>query len=95
MTKSVDYTRHLEVGGHPEKLIDVINDRHARASSVLLVGHEPYLSGLISVLVSGEDDLGIALKKGGLCKLTIGTLLYGRCATLDWLLQPAHLTRME
>jgi len=51
--------------------------------SVLLVGHEPYLSGLISLLVSGDGSLAVVMKKGGLCKLSTDSLKHGRCAALE------------
>ncbi len=57
----------------------------------MLVGHEPYLSGLISVLVAGDHSLSIVVKKGGLCRLSIDKLIYDRCATLEWLAAPAML----
>jgi phosphohistidine phosphatase len=60
----------------------------------MLVGHEPYLSGLISLLVSGDSDCRIVMKKGGLCKLSVGTLKHGRCAALEWLLTPKQLAAM-
>ena len=93
--KKLEFTEHLEVGGDAEKLVDLINDTYSSASSVMLVGHEPYLSGLISMLLSGSEDLSITLKKGGLCKLTVTALRYGQCATLDWLLAPAQMTRLS
>jgi len=34
-------------------------------SSILLVGHEPHLSSLISQIISGSDNANISLKKGG------------------------------
>ena len=34
-------------------------------SSVLLVGHEPHLSSLISQIISGSESADISLKKGG------------------------------
>jgi phosphohistidine phosphatase SixA len=48
--------------------------------SVLLVGHEPDLSQLLSVLLSGSLDLGITMKKGGLAKLTCMTADPGSAA---------------
>jgi phosphohistidine phosphatase len=56
-----------------------------------LVGHEPYLSQLISLLVSGREDIGIDFKKGGLCKLEAEKLRYGKCAQLIWLLTPKQM----
>ena len=86
-------TRELAPDGDPKVLIaDVLS---ARAARPLLVGHEPYLSELISVLLSGDPHLGIALKKAGLCKLTAETLRFGRCASLEWLLSPAHFEKRQ
>lgn len=65
-----------------------------REDSVLLVGHEPHLSEFVSVLACGTGDAQLELKKGGLCKLSSDHLVYGRCATLEWLLAPAHLRKM-
>src|ERR1039457_7072876 len=62
--------------------------------NVLLVGHEPYLSGLVSLLASGGATLTVVMKKGGLCKLTTGLLTNGRCATLEWLLTPKQMALM-
>jgi len=45
--------------------------------------------------VSGDQNLSITMKKGGLCKLTVDALRYGRCATLEWLLTPAQLVRIQ
>src|SRR6266581_4545807 len=46
--KLLEFTPHLEVGGDPEKLIDFMNEHYNPDSSVMIVGHEPYLSGLIA-----------------------------------------------
>jgi len=75
--------------GNALELIRELNDE--KPQSVLLVGHEPYLSGLISVLVTGESNAAIELKKGGLCKLSADRVAYGQCATLNWLLTPKQL----
>jgi phosphohistidine phosphatase len=81
----------LEPGADLETLIADLASRKKNVDRVLLVGHEPMLSSLISLLLSGEEDLEITLKKGGLCKLAIRTISPGRCATLEWLLTPKHL----
>lgn len=89
----IEFTRLLEPQGNPERLIKAIAARADR--SILLVGHQPFLSQLISVLISGNLDTHIELKKGGLCKLTSESLTYGKCATLNWLLVPKHLRRIR
>jgi phosphohistidine phosphatase len=86
---------HLAVDADPQPLIAQLQERFAGCRGVLLVGHEPYLSNLGAKLVSGRAHLPLLLKKGGLCKLAIvGSLHYGPCAHLEWLLAPAHLRRM-
>ena len=93
--KQLEYSPHLETGGDPEKLIGDINGRYDSDATLMLVGHEPYLSGLVSMLVAGTGSVAIVLKKGGLCKLAVSGLHYGRCATLEWLLSPAQLVRVR
>jgi phosphohistidine phosphatase len=61
---------------------------------ILLVGHEPDLSRLISVLATGTLQLQLDFKKGGLCKLEAETLRAGPCATLVWLLTPKQMKLM-
>jgi len=77
--------------GNPKNLIEALNNRYSDRESIVLVGHEPYLSSLISLLLSGGTNIAITLKKGGLCKLAVEHLKYGRCASLEWLLTPRHL----
>lgn len=88
-------SRHLETGGDPHRLVEEISSRTKTLDTVLLVGHEPYLSGLISVLLVGDDQLAIVLKKAGLCQLQIEKLEYGRCAELEFLLTPRQLRRIR
>jgi len=89
LDEEITLTDLLTPDGNPLELIRELNDE--KPQSVLLVGHEPYLSGLISVLVTGESHATIELKKGGLCKLSADRVAYGQCATLNWLLTPKQL----
>jgi phosphohistidine phosphatase len=84
---------HLAPGGDARGLIDQINA--ARKAAVLLVGHEPGLGQLISVLLAGDEGTRITVKKASLCKLVAPTLRYARCASLEWLLAPAQLKRIR
>ncbi len=68
----VTFTKSLAPDANALELIAEINDE--KPHSVLLVGHEPDLSRLISVLVCGTSDSSFELKKGGLCKLTAETI---------------------
>jgi len=88
---TLKFSPNLKVGGSPAALIREIETDYKKFDRVLLVGHEPYLSSLISVLISGKEDLSITMKKGGICKLSVNSLRYGRCATLEWLMAPAQV----
>ena len=89
--KKLKFSDHLVSHGSAEALVNQLKSHYHSQRYVLLVGHEPYLSKLISVLLTGEPDLSLTLKKGGLCKLTVEKLRYGRCATLEWLLAPRQM----
>lgn len=95
LERALEPSALLEPGADLEALIADLASRRKDADRVLLVGHEPVLSSLISLLVSGETDLEITLKKGGLCKLAIRAMSPGRCATLEWLLTPKHLAAIR
>ena len=93
--KRLELSDSLTPGGSPKKLVELLNHLQPSAGSVLLVGHEPYLSGLISLLVSGDASFAVVMKKGGLCKLSTESLKPGRCATLEWLLTPKQMALMS
>jgi phosphohistidine phosphatase len=93
LDEEVTFTNHLMSDGNSLELVAEINDE--KPQSVLLVGHEPDLSRLISVLVTGSTDASIELKKGGLCKLTSDRLAFGQCATLNWFLTPKQLRSLR
>jgi phosphohistidine phosphatase len=75
-------------------IIDEINGNFSSFETVVLVGHEPFLSKLISTLLSGDDTLSIDLKKGALCKLSVQKLACAECASLDWLMTGRQLSRL-
>jgi phosphohistidine phosphatase len=92
MKKQLERWSSLAVDGDPERLVRDLSRQKWR--SVLLVGHEPYLSRLISVLVAGNTGMIMNLKKAGLVKISSEKLRYGRCASLDWLMPPKILTEL-
>jgi len=93
LDEDVSYSDYLVPGANALELIGEINDE--RPQRVLLVGHEPDLSNLISVLITGGSNAGIELKKGGLCRLTTEKLVFGKCATLNLLLTPKQLQELR
>ena len=84
----LELTDHLAPSGDFQKLVAQLDDLRPVPKSVLLVGHEPYLSELLSLLCAGGQSLGLTLKKGGLCRMAVEELSAGRCAQLEWLLAP-------
>jgi phosphohistidine phosphatase len=94
LKKRLQFSEHLKPGGNYRKLVLEICPPKPTPKSILLVGHEPDLSQLISLLLTGKPDGGFALKKGGVAKLQVETLRAGQCATLAWLLTPKLMQRM-
>jgi phosphohistidine phosphatase len=78
----------------PEELIRVLQEQYTSSKDMLLVGHEPQLSALISTLTSGSAGARPLLKKGGVCKLEVEKIKAGKCATMLWLLTPRQLVNI-
>ena len=91
MRRHLRLTNTLTPRGNRRALIDEIARLERNAQSILLAGHEPYLSTLAASLVFGRPAVGLILKKGGLCKLSSEHVRNGRCAELEWLLTPRQL----
>ena len=84
----------LGITAEPRDVVLFLAGLRPVPASILLVGHEPYLGRLLSLLVSGAPDLAIPLRKAGLARLSTQHLLAGRCASLDWLLTARQLARI-
>ena len=78
----------------PEEVIRTLTESYSSSSRLLLVGHEPQLSALVSTLTSGSASARPLLKKGGLCRVDVDRLQNGKCATLVWLLTPKQMMNM-
>lgn len=92
-SKLIQTREVLGSGCRPEAALEDLRKAAAGNASVLVAGHEPMLSALVSILVSGSPHLSITMKKGGLCKLTCVRPEPGS-ARLEWLLTSKHLCRM-
>jgi len=67
--------------------------RMKQDSMILVVGHEPYLSEMISEAIS-QSGCRIDLKKAGLARIRILSTLPIIRGELRWLLTPKHLKKM-
>lgn len=60
--------KELVPGGNPDTVYRLLAN-HAGLHAVLLVGHEPLLSALISRIIAGTGFAAIAMPKGALAKI--------------------------
>jgi phosphohistidine phosphatase len=90
MKKEVQFSDNLVPSGDPDLLIAELNEKYS-VNSIALVGHEPFLSALIGLLVAENPNADITLKKGGVCSLSADDLRHTRKASMDWLLTPGIL----
>jgi phosphohistidine phosphatase len=61
---------------------------------VLVVGHEPYLSTMVSEIVFDSGNGRIVMKKAGLAKITVASFQPKIKGELRWLLTPKHLKKV-
>lgn len=64
------------------------------SSSVVLVGHEPYLTSMIGDII-GASDARLVLKKGGLAKVRVTSFAPRVRGELRWLLTPKLMAGMS
>jgi phosphohistidine phosphatase len=93
-TGMLHLTDSLISEAEPAQIIEEINEKYSKCKSIVLVGHEPHMSTLMSILLSGRPDMSIDFKKSGFCKLRIDDLRAGKCACLQWLMTPRQLARL-
>lgn len=91
--EEIAYSDSLVPMGKPDDMIGEINEKYS-VDELMLVGHEPNLSMLASVLLAGEPDISINFKKGGICCLSVDDLHYDRKAVLEWLITPKISIKM-
>ena len=78
----------------PAGLIRILGGMKPMPERILLVGHEPFLSELISRLLTGGPGLAVDFPKAGLCKLNLKKWGAGPCASLGWLRTPQQMKKM-
>ncbi len=90
----VAFSDNLIPPGNFESLIQEIHQNY-NVNNLALVGHEPMLSSLVSWLTTGNTDMKVELKKGGVVYLTTDNLYQNGRATLVWLLTPALMAKLS
>jgi len=100
------FNRHAELGAYCREVdgllpFDDVRGLARRLSGfnypLMVVGHEPHLGRLVSLLVSGSvDQEVIAFKKGGICCLKrMETRSLTRLWSIHWYLAPRTIARSD
>jgi len=84
----------LAPGGNTDTVCHLIG-RHPAMDAILLVGHEPLLSALISHIVTGKEDAAIVMSKGALAKIREFTPAMSPSGELHWLVTAAQMAGMK
>jgi phosphohistidine phosphatase len=87
--KEIHFTKTLLPPAPIKELLQEIVAHFPKARHVLLVGHEPHLTQLISSYLKSGKRLDMDFKKGGLCHVSV--LQKPQIATLNWLITPKQL----
>jgi phosphohistidine phosphatase len=84
----------LSPGGDPDTICHQLA-QFGKDAAILLIGHEPQLSMLISRIISGNDGVSIILAKGGMAKIRNYSFNKRASGDLQWLLTPRQMMEMR
>lgn len=90
----IAFSENLIPPGNFEDLVNEIHEKYD-VNNLALVGHEPMLSSLVSWLTTGNTDMKVALKKGGVAYLLAENLYQDGRAVLQWLLTPSLMVELS
>ena len=76
--------------GCTKKGLTALLAKYKQHEAILLVGHEPDFSALISALIGAPGNT-VIMKKGALCKIEFNETSATGQGNLEWLLQPKTL----
>jgi phosphohistidine phosphatase len=79
--------------GHTSSSVMMNLARVAKRRRIALVGHEPELGELAAHLIGAGRAL--PFKKGGVCRIDLGSLTSKRAASLVWFLPPGVLRHVK
>ncbi len=69
--------------------------REKRESSVLLVGHEPFLTAFVGRVVGAGPEAKMVLRKAGLVRVSVADFEPKMTGELRWLLSPKVIKRLR
>lgn len=91
ITSTLRIVREIEPGGDLQSLIEQLGQKSG-LRGIMLVGHEPDMGQLASMLLCGRLDASIRFKKGGVACLEVTDGVDPGCRELQWLLTPKQMT---
>ncbi|MEA2626009.1 MAG: phosphohistidine phosphatase [Candidatus Binatota bacterium] len=92
---SVEDMTELSTGGAPPQVLGALR-RRAPTSPVAIVGHQPTLGALVSLVLTGSSSaLRLDLKKGAVVCLELDFAARSSDATLLWMLAPKQLRHLR
>ena len=100
LAKTLKYKRDLAFSdvlvpmGSADEIIGEINEKYD-VDELVLISHEPCISGLIGALTVGNLDISINIKNGGVCCLASDDLHVERKAVLEFLLTSKILSELS
>lgn len=83
----------LMPGGNPDDVCDAFS-RCPEGAAVLLVGHEPLLSALLSRLVTGSENARIAMTRGAVARIRQVCPDTGCTGELHWLITARQMASL-
>ena len=99
LIEQIEQCEELKPNGNKDFLYNKLKKLNVD-SAILIVGHEPYLSNMISDIISNnnynnENRINIVLKKAGLSKIKITSTVPKLKGELSWLLTPKILKQIK
>ena len=88
------YSETLAPEAHPYLLLEELASKYSTVDKVMVVGHEPHMSSFVSMVVAGDLNGLIRMKKGALCKLRIPRVDGVRSGWLEWLMTPDQMIKL-
>jgi len=93
-SEDVEVTPALSPGAGPDAAIAALADI-GRPSGVVLVGHEPDVTGLVSTLLTGTPSLvHVGFRKAALAGILVASLPPRAAGSLEFFLTPGQLRRI-
>ena len=87
----------LKPSSHPDEFCKWLRENYRTEvdSNLAVVGHEPHISALCSLLLTGRNENFLEFKKGGAASLNLFIRMSDIKAHLNWFMKPSQLRGME